>query len=158
MKLLLTSFCCITLISCSFNSNSNAQSTSDPEMIIDDFFKIYASKGPKTALQFILSTNKWSSEGKAELQASLQSIVSQLGRYYGYEFITKTTVSKNYVLWSYMISYERQPIRFNFIFYRPDKTWQLQDFRYDNDLDVELIEAARIYRLPETSTESHSLH
>lgn len=48
-----------------------------------------------------------------------------------------------------MIKYDRQPVRFQFIFYKPSDKWQLQDFRYDDDLDTELIEAANAYRLME---------
>ena len=35
------------------------------------------------------------------------------------------------------------------MYYRPTEKWQLQNFQYDDDFDVELIEAAKAYRLTE---------
>lgn len=52
-----------------------------------------------------------------------------------------------------MIKYDRQPIRFLFIFYRASEKWQLQNFRYDDDFETEIIEAASAHRLKENLPE-----
>ncbi|NJN28515.1 MAG: hypothetical protein HC819_22340 [Cyclobacteriaceae bacterium] len=140
---------CIALVACNTNSNSFSQSDLTPEKIIEKFFGLYDSEGAQNALEFILSTNRWVNEDSNELKTSFQNLTGQLGSYHGNELITKRSIGENYTLWSYMIKYDRQPIRFNFIFYRPSEKWQLQDFRYDDDLDIELIEAANAYRLTE---------
>jgi hypothetical protein len=47
------------------------------------------------------------------------------------------------------VKYDRQPIRFNFLFYSPNGQWQLQNFSFDDGIDEELKEAAKIYKLKE---------
>ena len=137
------------LFCCDSNSHSSSQTDSNPEQIIHKFFEIYNSDGSNTALDYILSTNNWIEEGSIELKKSVNDLISQIGPYYGNELIAKRGIGDNYILWSFMIKHERQPIRFQFIFYKPSNKWQLQDFRYDDGLDTELIEAASAYRLKE---------
>jgi hypothetical protein len=36
-----------------------------------------------------------------------------------------------------------------FLFYKPDNSWRLQNFSYDDNLDTELEEANKAYRLKE---------
>lgn len=149
MKISKVLLLCIVLIACDTNSNSFSQSDLTPEMIVEKFFILYDSEGSDSALDFITSTNRWIVGGSSEMKNSFQELTNQMGNYQGNEFIVKRSIGENYLLWSYLVKYDRQPIRFNFIFYRPSKTWQLQDFRYDDDLDTELIEAANVYRLME---------
>ncbi len=142
----------LILIACNSKSNSFSQSDLTPEQIVEVFFNQYDSEGIDSALEYIFSTNKWiagNKEGLNNLKSPLKDLVSQVGEYRGKELIAKKSIGENYILWSYMIKYDRQPVRFQFIFYKPSDKWQLQDFRYDDDLDTELIEAANAYRLME---------
>lgn len=139
----------IYLFACNTNSNSFPQKSLGPEQIIEKFFDVFISEGTDPALEYILSTNQWINDGDIELKSSVKKLISQLGTYNGKELIVKRSIGDNYILWSFMIRYDRQPIRFQFIFYRPSTKWQLQDFRYDDDLGIELIEAANAYRLME---------
>lgn len=151
MKIYRTILLCIGLIACDTNSNSNSFSQLDltPEIIIEKFFDLYKSESPDSALDYILSTNQWVNKSSNELKSSIQNITSQIGKYRGNELIVKRSIGKNYFIWSYMIKYDRQPIRFHFIFYRPLEKWQLQDFRYDDEFETELLEAAKVYRIME---------
>jgi len=137
------------LFSCYTDSNSFQQTEMTPEKMTNMFFKLYTSEGADAALDYILSTNQWVSEEANELKSSFQNLITQLGTYQGNELIVKRSIGENYILWSYMIRYDRQPLRLQFVFYRPSNKWQLQNFIYDDDLETELIEAANAYRLVE---------
>jgi hypothetical protein len=48
-----------------------------------------------------------------------------------------------------MVRYDRQPVRFSILFYKPNNQWGLQNFSYDDNLDEELKESSKAYRLKE---------
>ena len=49
------------------------------------------------------------------------------------------------ILKSYLVKYDRQPIRFTFQFYKPNKEWRIHSFKYDGNIDDEIEEAAKLY-------------
>jgi len=90
------------------------------------------------------------SKGQVEnIKAQLKSTINLLGKYHGFEKIGVASVGKDLRLNTYLIKYERQPIRFSILVYRPDEIWQLQNFSFDDNIDEELIEALKAYRLKE---------
>lgn len=72
-----------------------------------------------------------------------------LGEYSGYNLITKKTIGDHMTLYTYMVRYDRQPLRFSLIFYKPSNEWSLLNFSFDDNLSEELKEAALVYRLKE---------
>jgi hypothetical protein len=137
------------LVSCD-SANSQSAQIQTPEKINERFFDLNKSKGPKEALEFIFSTNNWIDENQtSEVKNKLFDITKQLGSLQGKELISKRSIGENYILYSYLIRYERQPLRYSFIYYRPNNIWQLQNFQYDINIDTEIIEAANAYRLTE---------
>lgn len=130
----------------------NALSQNDPQKLIDEFFKLYNNKSSDAALDYLFGTNKWMSESKEDIENvkfKLKSTIKQVGNYYGYDLITKKTISNKMALYSYFIRYDRQPLRFTLQFYNPNGTWRLQNFSYDDTFDEELKEASKSYRLKE---------
>ncbi|MFB6344046.1 hypothetical protein ACE1ET_20175 [Saccharicrinis sp. FJH62] len=122
------------------------------EEITTEFFKIYENS-PQKAVDFVFSTNKWiidrNKDGIENVKNQLTSLLGLVGDYYGYEMITDKSVGESYKLVSYMVKYDRQPIRFTFVFYKPKNKWQVQNFNYDDNLDDELEESGKVYRLLE---------
>lgn len=121
-----------------------------PGQILDRFFNKYRYN-PQEAVEFIFDQNPIF-EGEAAQQAQnvqdkLAQAIPLLGRYYGREPITKKEIGTSLVLHSYLIQYERQPLRFTFKFYKPDREWFLLSFAFDDNLSDELEEAARIPNL-----------
>ena len=139
----------LIFISILFCCNTFAQKT--PEQVITKFFSTYESKKPMDAVDYIFSTNPWiierSKDQVESLKNQLSNNISLLGKYSGNELITSRQVGESLVLYSYLIKYERQPLRFTFIFYKPAEKWMIQNFKFDSDIDEELEEAARIYLL-----------
>ena len=131
------------VISCSFIFKTHAQET-DQE-IVNQFFERYKEK-PLEAVDYIFGTNEWmkrSADQIDNVKNQLDKILPLMGTYYGYELITKKNTGKNLILHSYLVKYDRQPLRFIFIFYRRKETWKILNFSFNDSLDDELEEAAK---------------
>ena len=128
----------------------HAQSTINE--ITVKFFTLYETS-PKDAVNYAFGTNKWILDRKkddiANVNTQLTSIIGLIGDYYGYEKIAEKSVGYSYVLISYLVRYDRQPLRFSFVFYKPNDKWQVQNFQFDDAMDDELEEAGKVYRLEE---------
>jgi hypothetical protein len=144
MKIVLFIFFALTSLSLSAQS--------DPQKIIDEFFGLYETKGVDRSMDFIFGTNKWMDKSRdqiEEVKLKLNSAVKLMGDYYGYNLITKKTVGDYYHLYTYMVRYDRQPIRFTIIFYKPGNQWKLMNFSFDDHLSEEIQEAAKLSKLKE---------
>lgn len=118
------------------SSRLSAQTT--PEEITTHFFELYQSQGSDAAVDYVFSTNKWLNNEKTAVEtikAQLKKGIAIVGQYYGYDLIEKKSVTENFVMMSYLLRYDRQPLRFVFILYRPSKTWQIQTMKFDDRLD-----------------------
>lgn len=124
----------------------------DPQKIVDQFFSLYRTKGASEAVDYVFSTNKWMDESKDQIENvkfKLNNTLKLLGKYEGHNLITKKTVGEHLLLYTFIVRYDRQPLRFTMLFYNPSKDWRLYNFSYDDSFDEELKEAAKTYRLKE---------
>jgi ABC-type transporter MlaC component len=119
------------------------------EKITQAFFKTF-KENPTKAYGELFENSKWMKEKKSDIETikiKLADFISGLGEYYGYEPITEKSVGESYILKSFLVKYERQPVRFTFILYKPNESWQTQNFSYDTGISEEIEEAAKAYRL-----------
>lgn len=140
------------LVSALLFCSISAFAQNDPQKIIDEFFTLYKNKGADTSLDYLFGTNKWMDNSKEQIQgvkAKLNGTLKQLGNYYGYDLITKKSIGDRYWLYTFMIRYDRQPVRFSLLLYKPNDQWQLMNFSFDDNMDDELSEAAKAFRLKE---------
>jgi hypothetical protein len=138
----------LTVIILIFFTNIYSQNT--PEDLIDKFFKTYISSGSTEALSELYATNPWMERIKDDLEkvkSQLEGVINIVGDYYGKDLIVKKELGKSFVLISYLVKYDRQPIRFTFEFYKPNDTWRAFGFSYDDNFDDEVEEAAKLYYL-----------
>ena len=129
-----------------FSGLSYGQST---EKVTEVFFNAY-KENPTKAYGNLFENNKWMKDKKSDIETikiKLADFISGLGEYYGYELITEKSVGESYILKSFLIKYERQPVRFTFLLYKPNDNWQIQNFTYDTNISDEVEEAAKAYRL-----------
>ncbi len=130
-----------------FNSYlGNAQT--NPKEIVNIFFDEFKNKGASIAIDNLYATNKWmdrATDAITNLKSQLEGLNEDyVGKFFGYELILEKHLAESYVLLSYMVKYERQPIRFTFQFYKPSETWFLYSFQFDSNMDVEIEEAAKL--------------
>jgi hypothetical protein len=137
----------VIILLLSYSMLTKAQITK--EDITVTFFKQF-EKDPLTAYMNVFSNNKWMADKKSTLETTriqLKDLLDQLGQYHGYELITEKKAGDSYILKSFLAKYDRQPVRFIFILYKPNQDWQIQNLSYDVDVDTELKEAAKVDRL-----------
>ncbi|RTQ52560.1 hypothetical protein EJV47_05990 [Hymenobacter gummosus] len=128
-------------------STTLAQAQDTPDSLIDKFFKEY-SKSPVQAVENLYSTNPWVSRKKDAVE-NLKGEIGKLtpdyvGKFYGYEPIVTRKIANSFVLRSYLIKYDRQPLRFTFEFYKANDKWFLFSFKFDTKIDDEIEEAAKL--------------
>jgi len=137
-------------------SSISSYGQDDPQKIIDKFFSLYSTKKTNEAIDYIFSSNKWMNESKDQIENvkfKLNSTLKLVGEYAGYSLMTKKTLGEHLTLYTFIVRYDRQPLRFSMLFYKPRNEWQLQNFSYDDKMDEELDEAAKAYRLKENFDE-----
>ncbi len=99
------------------------------------FFQVFEQKGSDAAIDYIYATNKYISGNIAanlKVKSELKKIVSLIGKYRGHELISEKFIGKSYVQMSFLAKFDRQPLKFTFILYKPDKVWQLQKLQFDD--------------------------
>lgn len=118
---------------------------------IESFIEKVGQNKKDEAFDMLFSTNKYFTGDSVivGLKIQLKNAISQLGDYHGYECVTTRHFGADYVLYSYIVKYERQPLRFTFVFYRPNNSWQIQNFKFDVNFDEELERSAEAYFLKE---------
>ena len=99
----------------------------------------------------LYKNNKWinrATDAITNLKQQLEALNEDyVGKYYGYELITEKKLSDSFILMSYLVKYDRQPIRFTFQFYKPNNEWITFSFKYDGNIDEEIEESAKVYYL-----------
>lgn len=123
----------------------------NPKEIISNFFIKYEENGASKALDYLYANNNWMKRAKddvANVKQRLEGLnEAYVGKFHGYELIVEKKLSDSFILMSYLVKFDRQPIRFTFQFYKPDQEWRTQSFKFDGNIDDEIEESAKVYFL-----------
>jgi hypothetical protein len=146
------SLLCLTIvvfITCSAESGTTPQT---PEEQVKQFFKVYKEDTDKAVTQLFKSNKNVDSNDikNSDLGAKLKDVAGKIGYFNGYDLVVKRKAGDSMVLYSYLAKHDAQPLRFTFIFYKPKDTWQIYNFEFGTEVDMELKRAAEIYLLDET--------
>jgi hypothetical protein len=148
MRKILLVLCPVLLFACNVTAQVQQQTPAD---ISKKFFEIYAAK-PNDAIDYIFSGMKLTKQVNEDITAikkNLKMTIDQDGAYYGYELITEKNLGSTLKLISYMAKYDKQPVRFIFIYYKPADKWKIYTFQFNTNLDEELTSAAGVDQLKE---------
>lgn len=133
----------LSIVSC--NEGKQNQSC---EPFFNGFFNLYDKEGVKGSLNYAYSTNRWILNDHPtetmDVITKLEDFTNNLGKYSGYKLLKEQVINDHYLARSYMILYERQPVRFTFVLYRSEKTWQLQSFQYDVGTSDEVVNSMNL--------------
>ncbi|MCK9611721.1 MAG: hypothetical protein PHR81_12615 [Bacteroidales bacterium] len=128
------SFCFVLFV-------KTAISQENPEIITERFFEIYQEQSTDDAVDYVFATNKWLNSDRTvqeNIKIQLKKGIAMIGQFYGYELIEKKVLSESYVMLNYMLKYDRQPIKFTFILYKPNTIWQIQNLKFDDRLEDDI--------------------
>lgn len=136
------------------SSCEQSKEISEPEKIAERFLASYKQDGPEKALSTLLPTNTYITRQDADSVAvRLERLTRGLGNFHGHEKIRESTYGKGVTHLTYLMKYTRQPLRFNFRFYRPAGEWMILNFSYEVEFLNELEETARPARLQENAVD-----
>lgn len=146
------------LFACIIGSSAHAQTTPAAKgpagivsvtTIIDKFFKTYENDGSSKAVIGIFKTNPLvDSASLTKLIAKIDTTRSFIGPYVGKELIVQRKASNSLVLYSYLAKHQNQPVRFTFMFYKAKNDWAIYRLYFDDQVDNELEESAKITGKP----------
>lgn len=113
---------------------------------IDRFFELF-EKGMKVeAVDSIYSTNPWMNSAADAIQnikSQFGDIEKLVGSYNGKEKIGELNIKDRFIHVTYLALYDRQPVRMEFQFYRPQEEWVIYSFSFDISIDDEIEASAR---------------
>ncbi len=113
-----------------------------PEDISRDFVKLHIENKHSEAIDGYFKDNPFSDRMKDDLdhiKTELASLADgKFGRCISSKLVTDTEISEILREQVYILCYERNPVRFRFIFYRPESTWIAHGFSFDAELDDDL--------------------
>lgn len=134
-----------------FSASSYSFGQTNPKEIISKFFTKYEENGASNALDYLYANNNWMKRAKddvANVKQRLEGLnEAYVGKFHGYELIVEKKLSDSFILMSYLVKFDRQPIRFTFQFYKPNNEWRTQSFKFDGNIDDEIEESAKVYFL-----------
>lgn len=113
---------------------SSALFADDYKAEVNHFFSLYGAGKRIEAVDYIYSTNPWMSSATDAIEnvkTQLQGIDKLVGRYNGYELIDTLNVKDRFVHLTYLVLYDRQPLRMEFAFYKPKEKWMIYSFSFD---------------------------
>lgn len=116
----------------------NIQAQNNPQQLLDKFFSLYQKEGSASALDYLFSSNIYLSQnqdGLEKIKQQLQGLIDVIGAYKDFELHDQNNFGSNFQMYRYVVRYQRQPLLFTFILYRPDNEWLFQNFLYDPNLD-----------------------
>ena len=129
--------------------NQNDKKTEvTPLIIIDSFFTQLETIGFEKAFYNLFESNRNASYDRIELLnvvTLFNEVTNFSGNYCGYELICGSWIGNSLKLYSYMVKYETQPIKFTFIFYKCKDEWFIQNFDLNTHLVQELKDLGKYY-------------
>ena len=126
--------------------NVSAFASDEYNKEIESFFALYEQGEISRAIDSIYSSNRWidsSSDAVMNLKGQFSSMSQMVGAYLGKERIGVHDYGGRLLMVTYLALYERQPIRMEFMFYRPKDNWIIYSFSFDDNSDEELKMSAR---------------
>ncbi len=110
--------------------------------LLTNFFQHY-EKSSSDAIDYAFSGNKWMEDRFEEilsLKHQLFETTELLGKYEGYEKISEKQLGESLKEVICIVKYNRQPMRFQFNFYKAKEDWVILNFHYSIEFSKEFDE------------------
>lgn len=117
-----------------------------PEEMVEIFFDLFRSRGPAQAVDYIFSNNPYIYEKKdsvGALKDKVARLEEMLGKEHGQVLIQDRQFADTVRTISYLVKYDRQPLRFTFVFYKAQNRWVTYQFNFDDLMDETTLKETR---------------
>ena len=125
-----------------------------PTDIPSQFFQILEQQGISSGIDYLYTTNKWLAKdlgAKEKLKQKCNEFLSEdkVGKYVEKHLIKQRNFKRTLSYLSFMVNYDKEPYRFTFILYRPNRKlkWRVKEFWFDDELTDELVERGKLFML-----------
>lgn len=122
------------LLSLTFSFNVFAV---DYQQEIDKFFELYKADKVDEAVDSIYSTNEYVSaipDQIKNVKTKLSALNGLVGKVHHIGLLDTFLVGDSFVYVTYLVTYDRQPIRYEFQFFKVNDGWRVFSFSFDDDL------------------------
>ena len=120
--------------------------SADYQSEIDKFFKAYQSGSIDKAVEDLYKTNEYVSsipDQISKIKTQLNSLSGLVGKINTITKIDTYNVGNSVVHVTYFVTYDRQPVRFEFQYFKVNSGWRIYSFSFDDDVDDEITALAR---------------
>ena len=120
---------------------SSCYAESDHMEVVTKFFEVLAEKQSGPAIEYAFGTNPGAVDLEdqiAEIKLQYATVEPLLGELRGYDVFVSEVVFDRYAYVLAMAAYETQPLKFEFVLYRPGQKWLLQNFMLDTEFTEEI--------------------
>ncbi len=132
MKKLIIAICFISIAGI-----VQVQAQKNPEDILDVFFDTFKTDMNK-AIDYLFSTNELiapNQEGIKSIKERLDVSRKLLGNYYGHELMKLEHAGDSYLRYTFLLRYDRQPVKIIIVLYKPNETWKVQNLNFEDKMD-----------------------
>jgi hypothetical protein len=123
-----------------------ASSTGSYDDLVTKFFDLVNDGKPEAAVESLYKTNPYSDKIADTIQnmkSSLASTTAMVGGYRGSSLIIRKELGDRLAYLYYVAAYDREPLKFEFFFYKPGDRWVIQSFAYNDKILDDIREFAR---------------
>lgn len=125
---------------------SPASSSGSYDELVARFFDLINEGKPEAAVDLMYKTNPYSDKIADTIQnvkSSLASTTALIGTYRGSSLIIRRELGDRLAYLYYVVAYDREPLKFEFFFYKPSDKWVLQSLSYSDKVLDDIREFAR---------------
>jgi hypothetical protein len=123
-----------------------APSTYNYDDLAAKFFDLLAEGKADAAIDSLYKTNPYSdkiTDAIQKVKSGLASMTGLIGTYRGSSLIIRKELGDRIAYLYYIAAYDREPIKFEFFFYKPSDKWLLQSMSFDDKVLDDVREFAR---------------
>lgn len=125
---------------------SISYSAEDYKVEIKEFFDLYEEGRFDEAIDRIYQSNKYRDKIQDQLinlKTNLRGLSDLVGEYKYKAHIEDIVVADQFVQSTYLLIFDRQPVRFEFQFFGKKGDWTIYLIQYDDGLPAEVLNSAR---------------
>ena len=125
---------------------SSGVSANNYQEEVDKFFELYSDEKTSDAVDSIYASNKYVSsipDQVKQIKTQLSSLDDLVGEINFINKVSDYKVGELFVHVTYLVTYDRQPIRFEFQFFKVKEGWRIYSMSFDDNIDEDIKELAR---------------